>query len=304
MTLVADASRSLLLLGTVAFFVLWERRLMGAAQGRMGPSRAGRWGLLQPLADGAKLLSKGRIRPARGEADAFFAWACVALSLPLLGWSFLPWAGREEGGSAASVLLSSAAATLMLWAAASGARAAGSGYALLGAVRGAVQGLSVELAWMLSLVPALLARESLAVPCAAGSDPASMSPGSWGFPLLGALGALLLAEGHRPPFDLMEGESELVSGHSVEHAGFPFAGAFLAEQAAGWMACAVLAAVWVSPLGDPSWFFATGTAAFFLLASRLPLPRARADLLADRLWKAAFPAALGAACAGFGAFAR
>jgi NADH-quinone oxidoreductase subunit H len=225
---------------SVAYLTLWERKLIGWMQIRIGPNRVGPLGLLQPIADGVKLLFKEVILPANAN-KALFILAPIAMLIPAIAaWAVIPFAPEVVLADINAGLLYIMALTSMgVYGVIIAGWASNSKYAFLGAMRSAAQMVSYELAMGFALVVVLMVSGSLNlsdIVAAQGRGRfADMGLGalSWNWlPLLPMLIVYFvsgIAETNRAPFDVVEGESEIVAGHMVEYSGMTFALFFLAE---------------------------------------------------------------------------
>jgi NADH-quinone oxidoreductase subunit H len=245
-----------LLLG-VAYLTLWERKLIGWMQVRIGPNRVGPLGLLQPIADGLKLLVKEIIVPTGANKFLFVLAPIMAIMPAMAAWAVVPF-GPELvlADIDAGLLYVMAISSLGVYGIIIAGWASNSKYAFLGAMRSAAQMVSYELAMGFALVCVLMAAQSLNL-----GDIVRMQSGGWGFlnwfwiPLFPILLVYLIAgvaETNRAPFDVAEGESEIVAGFHVEYSGMAFAVFFLAEYA-NMILISTLASVmflggWLSPV--------------------------------------------------------
>jgi len=225
---------------SVAYLTLWERKLIGWMQIRIGPNRVGPAGLLQPVADGVKLLFKEVILPANA-SQALFVMAPMLMIIPAVAaWAVIPFAPEWVLADINAGLLYILALTSMgVYGVIIAGWASNSKYAFLGAMRSAAQMVSYELAMGFALVVVLMVSGSLnlsdIVEAQGRGRFAAMGLNflSWNWlPLLPMLIVYFvsgIAETNRAPFDVVEGESEIVAGHMVEYSGMTFALFFLAE---------------------------------------------------------------------------
>jgi NADH-quinone oxidoreductase subunit H len=227
---------------SVAYLTLWERKLIGWMQIRIGPNRVTffgiRWlgGLAQPVADGLKLLVKEIIVPTGANKFLFVLAPIMAIMPAMAAWAVVPFGPELVLADIDAGLLYVMAITSMgVYGIIIAGWASNSKYAFLGALRSAAQMVSYELAMGFALVCVLMAAQSLNL-----GDIVRMQQGEWGFlnwfwiPLFPILLVYLIsgvAETNRAPFDVAEGESEIVAGFHVEYSGMTFAVFFLAEYA-------------------------------------------------------------------------
>ena len=297
----------------VAYLTLWERKLIGWIQIRIGPNRVGPLGLLQPVADGIKLLLKEIILPANASKGLFLLAPVVMLMPALAAWAVIPFAPELVLSDInAGLLYIMALSSMGVYGVIIAGWASNSKYAFLGAMRSAAQMVSYELAMGFALVVVLMVSGSLNL-----SDIVSgqgrgyfASKGvtflSWNWlPLLPILVVYFVsgvAETNRAPFDVVEGESEIVAGHMVEYSGMTFALFFLAEYMnmmlisalavimffGGWQAPVSSALTnWVPPF---AWFLLKVffTVSLFLWF-RATFPRYRYDQIMRLGWKIFIP---------------
>jgi NADH-quinone oxidoreductase subunit H len=228
------------LLLAVAYLTLWERKFIGWVQIRIGPNRVGPWGLLQPIADGVKLLFKEIILPTNAN-KALFLLAPVVMIMPALAaWAVIPFAPELVLADInAGLLYIMALSSIGVYGVIIAGWASNSKYAFLGAMRSAAQMVSYELAMGFALVVVLMVSASLNLSDIVEGQGRGYfaSKGltflSWNWlPLLPMLVVYFVsgvAETNRAPFDVVEGESEIVAGHMIEYSGMTFALFFMAE---------------------------------------------------------------------------
>ena len=251
------------LMGAVAYLTLWERKLIGWMQIRLGPNRVTFFGipwlggLAQPVADGLKLLVKEIIVPSGANKALFVLAPIMAITPALAAWAVVPFSPEMVLSNIDAGLLYLMAITSMgVYGIIIAGWASNSKYAFLGAMRSAAQMISYELAMGFALVCVLMAAQSLNL-----GEIVRMQEGGWGllswfwiplFPIFLVYIISGVAETNRAPFDVAEGESEIVAGFHVEYSGMAFAIFFLAEYA-NMILIATLAAImflggWLSPV--------------------------------------------------------
>jgi len=228
------------LLLAVAYLTLWERKLIGWIQIRIGPNRVGPAGLLQPIADGVKLLMKEIIFPANANKGLFILAPVLMIMPALAAWAVIPFSPTLVLADInAGLLYIMALSSMGVYGVIVAGWASNSKYAFLGAMRSAAQMVSYELAMGFALVVVLMVSGSLNLSDIVEAQGKGWfaSKGvtflSWNWlPLLPMLVVYFVsgvAETNRAPFDVVEGESEIVAGHMVEYSGMTFALFFLAE---------------------------------------------------------------------------
>lgn len=300
------------LLGAVAYMTLAERKVIGWIQVRIGPNRVGPLGLLQPVADGLKLLFKEIISPAKASTGLFFLGPILAITPALAAWAVVPFAdGLVLANVNAGLLFLMAITSLGVYGVIVAGWASNSKYALLGAMRSAAQMVSYELAMGFALVCVLMVTGSLNISDIVSGQSigwfASHGLGvfSWNWlPLLPMFVVYFIsgvAETNRAPFDVVEGESEIVAGHMIEYSGMAFSLFFLAEYA-NMILVSVLTTVfflggWLSPVGflpDGIWWLLAKSAflLFVFLWIRATFPRFRYDQIMRLGWKVFIPLCL------------
>ncbi|HTP60571.1 MAG TPA: NADH-quinone oxidoreductase subunit NuoH [Burkholderiales bacterium] len=300
----------------VAYLTLWERKLIGWMQIRIGPNRVGPLGLLQPIADGVKLLFKEVIFPADANKLLYVLAPMLVLMPAIAAWAVVPFAPDWVLADINAGLLYVMALTSMgVYGVIIAGWASNSKYAFLGAMRSAAQMVSYELAMGFALVVVLMVSASLNLSDiveAQGRGTFSdlgLSFLSWNWlPLLPMLIVYFIsgvAETNRAPFDVVEGESEIVAGHMVEYSGMTFALFFLAEYMNMWLIATLTVVMffggWLPPFDSaltnaiPPVFWFLGKV--FLVVSmflwiRATLPRYRYDQIMRLGWKVFIPLTL------------
>ncbi len=298
------------IMGGVAYLTLAERKVLGFMQIRPGPNRVGYWGLLQPVADGIKLLTKEFIIPTGSNKFLFVAAPVLALTPALAAWAVVPFDdGMILADVNAGLLYLLAMTSLGVYGIIIAGWASNSKYAFLGALRSAAQIVSYELAMGFALVCVLLAAQSMNLGdiVRGQSHGAGMLGWYWIplFPMFVVYFIAGVAETNRAPFDLAEGESEIVAGFHVEYSGMGFAIFFLAEYANMILIAAMTSVMflggWLPPLDIAPfnqipglfWMLAKMSAMLFVfLWFRATFPRYRYDQLMRLGWKIFIPLTL------------
>ncbi|MFQ5470375.1 MAG: NADH-quinone oxidoreductase subunit NuoH [Gammaproteobacteria bacterium] len=295
---------------SVAYLTLAERKVIGYIQVRIGPNRVGPRGLLQPIADGLKLALKEIIIPSRANRYLFVSAPLLALAPALAAWAVVPFDdGMVLADINAGLLYLLALTSISVYGIIIAGWASNSKYAFLGALRSAAQMVAYEIAMGFALVVVLMAAGSLNLGDIVRAQTGSLLHWFW-LPLLPMFVVYFLsgvAETNRAPFDVAEGESEIVAGFHVEYSGMTFALFFLAEYANMIIISALTAVMfmggWLSPFeGIPVigelfsfvpgivWLLAkTALFLFLFLWFRATFPRYRYDQIMRLGWKVFIP---------------
>ena len=303
------------LMATVAYLTLAERKVIGYMQVRIGPNRVGFRGLAQPIADVIKLLMKEIIIPSGANKFLFVLGPVMAIMPALAAWAVIPFSPELVLANMNAGLLYIMAITSMgVYGVIIAGWASNSKYAFLGSLRSAAQIVAYEIAMGFALVTVLMMSHSLNL-----SDIVKQQQGGWGllgwnfiplFPMFLVYLISAVAETNRAPFDVAEGESEIVAGFHVEYSGMAFAVFFLAEYANMILVSALCATMflggWLSPLdfaflkplpvlgwlAAPSFLWLAAKVAFVLflfLWFRATFPRYRYDQIMRLGWKVFIP---------------
>ena len=292
-----------LMLG-VAYLTYAERKIIGWMQVRIGPNRVGFQGLLQPIADAVKLLMKEIIIPAGASRGLFILGPILAIAPALAAWAVIPFTDTLVLANINAGLLYVMAITSMgVYGVIIAGWASNSKYAFLGAMRSAAQIVSYEIAMGFALVGVLMASQSLnLVDIVRGQAGGLHHWYIWPlFPLFVVYLIAGVAETNRAPFDVAEGESEIVAGFHVEYSGMAFAVFFLAEYAnmilVSALATLMFLGGWLSPVtflpdGILWWLLKTGFVLFLFLWFRATFPRYRYDQIMRLGWKVFIPITL------------
>jgi len=293
----------------VAYFTFAERKIIGYMQLRVGPNRVGPKGWLQPIADAAKLLMKEIIIPSKSNKYLFLIAPVLSLAPALAAWAVMPFSDRLVLADIDASLLYVLALTSMgVYGVIVAGWASNSKYAFLGAMRSAAQIVAYEIAMGFALVGVLMVAGSLNLReiVLGQSGLGILSWYMWPlFPLFIVYFISGVAETNRAPFDVAEGESEIVAGFHVEYSGMAFAVFFLAEYANMILIAALTVTMflggWLPPVETAPftwipgvmWFgLKTSLVAFFFLWFRATFPRYRYDQIMRLGWKVLIPVTL------------
>src|SRR3989475_5510640 len=294
-----------------ALISVLERKILARMQNRYGPNRVGPFGLLQPIADGIKMLIKEDIVPARADKVVHFLAPVVLAAVAILTLGVIPY-GRNmtafaiNGGILFFFAVGSATELAVFMA----GWASNNKFSMLGAMRAIAQMFSYELPLIIAVLPVVMAVGSLVpdtIVAAQGEYAFGFVPRWFVFTPWGAAGFILfivsgLVESNRTPFDVPEGESEIVAGHMTEYSGFKYATFFMAEYigmfAVSGLAVTLFLGGWHAPARTlefiPSylWFFAKLSVLLFVYVwVRGTLPRTRVDQMMNFAWKFMLPMA-------------
>jgi NADH-quinone oxidoreductase subunit H len=293
------------LLLAVAYLTYAERKVIAAMQLRQGPMVVGPMGLLQPIADGLKLLVKETVIPSGANKVVFLLAPMITFILALIGWAVIPFgAGLVIADINVGILYLFAISSLGVYGIIMAGWASNSRYAFLGALRSAAQMVSYEIAIGLIIINVLITVGSLNL-----SEIVRAQEGLWyfipHFPMFAIFVASILAETNRHPFDLPEAEAELVAGYNVEYSAMAFALFFLGEYANMILMSAICSVLflggWLPPfdmapfswIPGPLWLILKICLVLFVFIwARATLPRYRYDQLMRLGWKVFLPASL------------
>src|SRR5450830_495311 len=313
-TLVKIVCITLPVMGCVAYLTLWERKMIGWMHIRLGPNRVGPAGLLQPIADAVKLLLKEIIVPAKANKVLFILAPIMTIMPALAAWSVIPFGPETVLANVnAGLLLVMAITSMEVYGIIIAGWASNSKYAFLGAMRASAQMVSYEISMGFCLVVVLMVSGSLNMIDIVTSQGKGyfashgLSFLSWNWLSLLPIFVIYvisgIAETNRHPFDVVEGESEIVAGHMIEYSGMSFAMFFLAEYANMWL-ISILASLlflggWASPVSFldfiPGWIW-LGIKTFLVVSLfvwvRASFPRYRYDQIMRLGWKVFIPLTL------------
>lgn len=306
----------MIVMGAVTYATLWERKLLGWVQIRLGPNRVGPWGLLQPIADALKLMTKEIVRPANSDKFLFYLGPVLTVAPALTAWAVIPFGPEIAVANLnAGLLFLMAIVSMEVYGVIISGWSSNSKYAFLGSLRASAQMVSYEIAMGFCLLIVLMVSSSLNLTdIVMGQGKGYFAQMgltflSWNWlPLLPIVVVFFvsgLAETNRTPFDVIEGESEIVAGHMVEYSGMSWAMFQLAEYASIWMLSILSVTLffggWMSPIDSalfnwiPGWIW-LGLKTFFMMTLfiwvRVTFPRFRYDQLMRLGWKIFIPVTL------------
>ena len=304
------------LMGAVAYLTLWERKGIAFTQIRPGPNRVGPLGLLTPIADAVKLIFKEIIRPTAANKGLFFLAPVMTIMPSLAAWAVIPFGPEVAVANInAGLLFLMAITSLEVYGVIIAGWASNSKYAFLGALRASAQMVSYEIAMGFALVVVLMVSGTLNLTEIVNVQNKGRMAGmglnflSWNwlplFPIFIVYFISGLAETNRHPFDVVEGESEIVAGHMIEYSGMSFAMFFLAEYANMWLVSILTVLLflggWAPPWDSallnwiPGWIWLgvkTFAVVTMFLWVRATFPRYRYDQIMRLGWKIFIPITL------------
>jgi NADH-quinone oxidoreductase subunit H len=315
------------LMGCVAYLTLWERKAIGWSQIRPGPNRVGPFGLLTPIADAVKLIFKEIILPTASNRGLFFLGPIMTIAPALAAWAVIPFGPDAAVANInAGLLFLMAIMSLEVYGVIIAGWSSNSKYAFLGAMRASAQMVSYEIAMGFALVVVLMVSGSMMMTDIVVKQTTGLFADmglnflSWNwlplFPIFIVYFISGLAETNRHPFDVVEGESEIVAGHMIEYSGMSFAMFFLAEYAnmilvsaltvilflGGWSAPISFGLIgmetpgWIqSSMAFWNWFWLFGktfVVVTMFLWVRASFPRFRYDQIMRLGWKVFIPITL------------
>jgi NADH-quinone oxidoreductase subunit H len=306
----------MIVLGAVTYATLWERKLLGWVQIRLGPNRVGPWGLLQPIADALKLMTKEIVRPDASDKFLFYLGPVMTVAPALAAWAVVPFGPEIAVANLnAGLLFLMAITSLEVYGVIVSGWSSNSKYAFLGSLRASAQMVSYEISMGFCLLIVLMVSSSLnltdIVMGQGKGHFASMGLTflSWNWlPLLPIVVVYFvsgLAETNRTPFDVIEGESEIVAGHMVEYSGMSWAMFQMAEYASIWflsiLSVTMFFGGWMAPIDSPLFNFIPGwiwlgIKTFCVMTVfiwvRVTFPRFRYDQIMRLGWKIFIPVTL------------
>lgn len=283
---------------TMMYLTWLERKVVGRIQNRFGPNRVGIFGLLQPIADGIKMLTKEDIVPQPADRATHFLAPVIVVIPALLVFAVLPFGrGMTAANLNVGLLFFLAVSTLSTFAIFMGSWGSRNKFSILGGMRAVAQMISYEIPMVLSVVPVILVTGTLStveiVEAQAGGKWFLFTP--WGLAACLIFFLCGVAEVNRTPFDIAEGESEIIAGFHTEYSGMKFALFYMAEFmgafAVSGLTVTLFLGGWEGPW-LPSWFWFLFKSYLFVLVMiwfRGTLPRLRVDQLMGLAWKVLLP---------------
>jgi len=288
----------------VAFMTIVERKVLAAMQRRVGPNAVGYYGIMQPFADALKLVMKETVLPAQANIGLFIFAPVITLIFSLLGWAVIPFgAGLAISDFSLGILYSLAISSVGIYGVLFAGWSANSKYAFLGSLRSTAQMVSYELILSAAVLSVIMLTGSFSIMAISESQESV-----WFIvpllPIAMVFIISILAETNRTPFDLVEAESELVSGYFTEHSAMPFVLFFLAEYSSIVLMSALTAVLFLGSYNMPEVFvndtfiniqaiiiaLKTCLVAFIFVWFRATLPRLRFDQLLVFCWTILLPA--------------
>lgn len=304
------------LMAAVAYLTLWERKFLGWMQARIGPNRVGPWGLLQPIADALKLLTKEILLPTAASKSLFFIGPILTIMPAMAAWAVVPFGpDLALANINAGLLFVMAITSMEVYGVVIAGWASNSKYSFLGAMRASAQMISYEISMGFCLVIVLMVSASMNLSdIVAGQGRGQFAELGFGIlswnwlPLLPIFVVYIIsgmAETNRHPFDVVEGEAEIVAGHMVEYSGMSYAMFYLAEYANMWL-ISILATImflggWLAPFDHwlinwiPGWIWLgikTCAVVSLFIWVRATFPRFRYDQIMRLGWKVFIPLTL------------
>ncbi len=289
-------------------FLVWgDRKIWAAVQMRRGPNVVGPWGILQSVADALKYVLKEIVVPAGVDRPVYFLAPMLSLVLAIVAWAVIPFAdGWVMADINVAILFIFAVSSLEVYGVIMGGWASNSKYAFLGSLRSAAQMVSYEVSLGLIIVGIIISTGSMNFGDIVRAQDGSFGLLNWYWlphlPMVVLFFVSALAETNRPPFDLVEAESELVAGFMVEYSSTPYLLFMAGEYIAIFLMCALISLLffggWLSPIpGLPDgalWMVGKMAFFFFLFAMvKAIVPRYRYDQLMRIGWKVFLPLSLG-----------
>lgn len=277
----------------VAFYTLMERRIMAAVQRRVGPNVVGFWGVLQPVADGVKLMAKEHVMPREAAKVLYLASPAISMSISYVSWFYVPLGTFSDFETDFGLFILFAISALASYGVILAGWSSHSRYAVMGALRAIAQLISYEVVLLLFVFPIVVFTGSYRL----ADLVESQGDGAWFFvtclPAALIFYVILLAETNRTPFDLPEAEAELVSGFNIEYSSMLFAMFSLAEYNSMLVMSAIFAIFFLGGWSDILFISRLVLVAVSFVLVRALLPRYRYDQLMATCWRMFLPFGLG-----------